>query len=68
MVNYQKESNPSTYLTQTPLGPIIIYGNLFLVKNPLKKKLENFIVYKNNPNVYTKYDRHNKEYSDQIKI
>ena len=26
-----------------------------------------FIIYQNNPNVNTKYDRHNKGYSDQIK-
>ena len=37
-------------------------------KHTLKKKLENFIINKNTPNVNTKYDRHNIEYSDRIEI
>jgi len=49
-----------------PLGPIIIYSNRSLVKNPLKEKLENFIIYKNNLTIGAKNDRVYKEYSDQM--
>ena len=52
---------PFTYIIVYAKEPDYTRGLNFVYFNRIMK---NFIIYKNNPNVNTKYDRDNKEYSD----